>query len=321
MGGRESGGVERDEVISVLFMVLLFLSVLTGREIGNVYNGYREISHLSVAFHLGEEEIAGYIRDVLRGNASELEAGIALTLPSFRNVEGTVTQLPDYARRWFISVSLSPIVVQQPEVSDVEVTLWIEGEAIQTSRFDFEREKIPVISLLERTVTLRIEDTEGFREAVTEASGLYGGEVEFRFTGQALIHVLYLKTWLPFSTTRYPLVKVPHVDYLSSRWTDVDGEPLTRFQTGRTAYVEFMTGNPTRVHSIHENVTVSIYREGAGEPVYASWKVASVAPGSEATYIFQFAPEEPGVYYYALEAVDGFELPEDASPRLTVDVG
>ncbi|MCW3979511.1 MAG: hypothetical protein NWF12_07160, partial [Candidatus Bathyarchaeota archaeon] len=99
------------------------------------------------------------------------------------------------------------------------------------------------------------------------------------------------------------------------------GRPLTRYQTGRTVYVEFKTGNPTRVHSIHENVTVSIYREGAGEAVYTSWKIASVAPGSEATYIFQFAPEEPGVYYYALEAVDGFELAEDASPRLTVDVG
>jgi hypothetical protein len=316
-GGR--GGLEGDEVISVLFMVFLFLSVLTGRAIGNIYNSYEDVSHLSVVFHLGEEEIAGYIRDVLRGNPSEMEVGMALTLPSFRNVEGTVTELPDYARRWFISVSLSPIVVQQAEVSDVEITLWIEGEAIQTSRFDFEREKVPVITLLERSVTLSIEDPDGFREAVIMASEMYGGEVEFKLTGQALVHVLYLKTWRPFSTTRYPLVRAPHVGYVSSRWTDAEGTPVARLQTGRTAHVEFRTGNPTRVHSIHENVTVSIYREGHEEPVHTSWKTASVAPSSTATYVFRFTPEEPGVYYYALNAVDGFETAGVASPRLRVE--
>lgn len=250
-----------------------------------------------------------------------MEVGMALTLPSFRNVEGTVTDLPDYARRWFISVSLSPIVVQQAEVSDVEMTLWIEGEAIQASRFSFEREKIPVITMLERSVTLSIEDPDGFREAVTEASEMYGGEVEFKLTGQAMVHVLYLKTWRPFSTTRYPLVRAPHVDYVSSRWTDIEGSPVANLQTGRTAHVEFRTSNPTRVHSIQENVTVSIYREGSEEPVHTSWKTALVAPYSTATYVFRFIPEEPGAYYYALNAVDGFETAGAASPRLQVEEG
>ncbi len=314
-------GVEGDDIISILFLALLFVAVLAGREIGGIYSSYEEMSQLAVVFQLGEEEIAGYVRDVLRGASSELQVGVALTLPSSRNVEGMVTQLPDYAHRWFISVTLSPIVVRQPEVSDVEVTLWVEGEALQTERFGFEREKVPYIALLDRSVTLVVEDVEGLRRAVGAAAEMYGGEVEIRFTGHALVHLLFLEAWLPFSTTRYPLVKIPHVEYISSRWSDTDGGPIAGLQAGRTAYVQFTTSNPTRVHSIHENVTVAIYREGAEGLVYSASKIASVAPGTSATYVFQFTPKEPGAYYYSLIALDGFELQADASPRLLVEGG
>lgn len=320
MAGGKSSGLERDELVSVLFMALLFVIVLTGREIGKIYSGYQEVSHLSVVFRLGEEEIAGYVRDVLRGAPSDLEVGMALTLPSARSGGGVVTQLPDYARRWFISVTLSPIIVHQPEVSDMEITLLVEGETIQASRFSFEREKVSFLSLLERSVTFSIEDMDGFREAVREASEQYGGEVELTFAGRALVHILHLKEWLPFSTTRYPLVKVPHVDFVSSRWTDPEGEPVTQLLGHRSAYIQFKTSNPTRVHSLHENVTATVYREGSEEPVHTAWKIASVAPGTTATYVFQFTPENPGVYYYSLEA-EGFELAGDESPRLRVDGG
>jgi len=313
--------VEGDDIISILFLALLFVAVLAGREIGGIYSSYEEMSQLAVVFQLGEEEIAGYVRDVLQGASSELQVGVALTLPSSRNVEGVVTRLPDYARRWFISVTLSPIVVIQPEVSDVEVTLLVEGEALQTERFGFEREKVPYIALLDRSVTFVVEDVDRFREAVETAAEMYGGEVEIRFTGHALVHLLFLDTWLPFTTTRYPLVRIPHVEYISSRWTDTDGRQIASQQVGRTAHVQFATSNPTRIHSIHENVTVAIYREGAEGPVYSASKTASVAPGTSATYVFQFTPEEPGAYYYALKALDGFELRADASPRLLVEGG
>ncbi len=315
------GGVKRDEVISVFFMALLFIAVLAGREIGSIYSGYQEVSQLAIVFHLDEEEMARYIRDVLRGEDSDLKVGVALTLPSAGGAEGVVTQLPDYARRWFISVVLSPIVVRQPEVSDVEVTLWVEGEFLQTDHFVFEREKVPYITLLDRSVTLRIEDEGRFKESVWEASDKYGGEVKLTFTGQALVHILYLKAWRPFSTTCYPLVKVPHVEYISSRWTDTDGRPMTTLRAGTTTYIEFKTSNPTRVHSIHENVTVNIYRQGSDGPIHTAWKIASVAPCTTATYVFQFTPDEPGVYYYYLKAVDGFRQVEGDSPRLRVERG
>jgi len=170
-------------------------------------------------------------------------------------------------------------------------------------------------------VTLVIEDMRRFSEAVTEASEEYGGEVKLMFTGRALVHLLFLNVWLPFQTTRYPLVKVPHVEYMSSRWTGLDGSPVTRLEAGITTYVEFRASNPTRVHSIHENVTVSIYRQGAEGPAHTAWKIASVAPGTTATYVFQFTPEEPGVYFYSLEAVDGFRRAEGKSPSLVVEGG
>jgi hypothetical protein len=319
MAKRRNGRGEQGELISVLLIVLLFFAVLMGRELGDIYSSFGEISQLSVLFQVGEEELASYVRDVLRGEASDLEVGLALTLPSVRNVEGVVTQMPDYVRKWMISIYLSPIVVRQPEVSDVEVRLLVEGEVIHTQRFSFEREKVPYITLLDRMMVLHIEDVDRFREAVRVAAERYSGEVELTFTGQALAHFLFLKDWLPFSTTRYPLVKVPHVEYISSKWTDTEGNHITTREVESGAFIQFQISNPTRVHSIRENVTVTIYRGGLEEPVHTSWKEAAVAPGTTATYVFPFTPEEPGDYFYSLEASDAFSLDADASPHLKAE--
>ena len=154
-----------------------------------------------------------------------------------------------------------------------------------------------------------------------EASELHGGEVEVTFTGRALLHILFLKEWLPFSTTRYPLVRIPHVELESSWWVDSEGRTMIQTQTGQTIFVQFRIANPTRVHSISENVTATVYKQGSEEPIYTSWKIAPVAPGTTATYVFQFTPEEPGVYYYALNAVDSFETAGATSPRLQVEEG
>lgn len=314
------GMVERDELVSVLFMVLLFVSVLAGREIGGIYSSYGEVSELMVVFHLSEEEVAGYVRDVLRGEPSELTVGMALTLPSTRRTE-VVTQLPDYARRWFISVSVSPIVVHQPEVSDIEISLIAEGETLQTSLFRFEKEKVPYLNLIDRNVTLSVEDVDRLREVVVDASDTYSGEVKLTLSGRALIHLLFLEAWLPFSTTHHILVRIPHVDYISSGWVDLERKHLTDAEVGREVMIQFKMYNPTRVHSIYENVTVRVYREGFPEPVHEESKEAAVAPSTEAFYFFRLALDEPGVYQYSLEAEDGFILSLEDSLRLRVSEG
>ena len=216
---------------------------------------------------------------------------------------------------------MSPIIVSQPEISDVEIRLLVEGREVHFQRFPSVKEKVPYISLLERSFYLNIEDVEGFKEVVREASDLHGGEVEVTLTGRALLHVIFLKDWLPFSTTRYPLIRIPHVELESSWWVDSEGRTKIHTQTGQTVLIQFRIANPTRVHSISENVTATVYKQGSEEPIYTSWKIAPVAPGTTATYVFQFTPEEPGVYSYSLEARDGLTLDKTDSPRLQVDDG
>ena len=299
-------------------MALLFITVLMGRAIGGLYASYQEVSELRVVFSLGEEDIAGFIRNATRGEASEMDVGMTLTLPSAGLGEQVVTQLPDYARRWFISVTLSPLVVRQPEVSDVEVTVLVEGEAVQTSLFEFEREKVPYLNLLDRSILICMEDIKLFTDLVNQAADRYNGEVSITLKGQALVHLFFLETWLPFTTTKYPLVRVPHLDYISSGWADDVGSPIGSQTTSWRSLVQFKTSNAARFHSVHENVTAKIYREGSEEPVHTAWKIASVAPDSSATYFFEFRSDEPGVYYYTLEAEDAFSVGPDSSQRLTV---
>ena len=114
-------------MISVLFMALLFIAVLGGKELGNIYSSFQEVSKLSVVLQLDEEETAEFLDEVLQGEDPDLEVGVALTLPSVTNVEGMVTRLPDYTRKWLISVTVAPVLVHPPEVSVVEIDIMIEG--------------------------------------------------------------------------------------------------------------------------------------------------------------------------------------------------
>jgi len=316
-----SRGITRDEIVSLLQAALLFFALLVGRELGDIYSTHHEVSQLSLGFVVEEEEIAGFIRDVLAGDDAALEVGLAFTLSQMRGVGEPVTKMPDYVRRWFISVTLSAIVVQQPEISEVEVNMYVEGEPVLTATFPFEREKVPYLRLLKRTMALHIEDPERFREIVQEASELYGGEVEFTFNGEALAHNLFLRAWLPFSTTSYPLVRAPHLDYLSSNWTNTEGQNIRRISAGRDVYVSVQLWNPTRVHSIWENVTVAVISEGSDVTIQKIQKEVGVAPTTEATYVFRLSLEEPGLYRYSLEAPEGLSVGLEESPPLVVEPG
>lgn len=321
MGGKQTSGDAWEELVSVLQIALLFFALLAGREIGDIYSNYHEVSQLSIIFDVREEELAGFVREALAGGDDDLEVGLAFTLPAARSIQEPVTQVPDYVRRWFISVTLSAVVVQQPEVSEVEVQLWVEGEPILSEAFTFEREKVPYMRLLGRNLALQIEEEEKFRRIVQEASDRYGGEVEFRFTGRALAHVQFLKVWLPFFTTRYPLVRAPHLDYVSSNWTDMNDRPIHRIGVGDDVSVSVHLRNPTRVHSIWENVTLTVYRTGSEDPVFTVQKEVGVAGGTTATYFFPASLDEPGVYLYSVEAPGGFSISWEGSPQLNVEDG
>src|SRR4030042_3186686 len=124
----ETKHTQRDEIVGALMLVLLFATVMIGREAGNFYASYEEMKSLKVLFKIEEEELSGYLRGILGGETQELSVGITVTLPSGSDEAELVPRIPYYARRWLISVALSPVVVRQPSVSDVELQLFVEGE-------------------------------------------------------------------------------------------------------------------------------------------------------------------------------------------------
>jgi hypothetical protein len=267
----------RDELVSFLKLALLFIVLILGREAGRIYSSYTEVSRLSIIFDVREEDLAGFIREFTSGGDPDLRVGLMLTLPSAQSIEGHVTKVPDYARRWLISVYLSAVVVRQPEVSDVDIRLWVEDELMAEQVFSFPREPVPYKALLK------------------------GGEVEFLFTGTVEAHLLWMRMSLPFFTLRYPLVTPPRFEILSSGWVGPDGAPVSEGRVGREVFVSVLFENPTRVHSIWENVTVAIYETVSGEPVDRITKMVGTAPQTAGPYVFPFTPEREGSYSYVIE--------------------
>jgi len=308
--------IERGDIVSALTLVLIFMSIMAGREMGSFYASYEELKSLKVLFRVSEEEMSGYLRDVLSGGAPDLGFGLAITLPSVDDETKLVTETPDYARRWIISVTLSAVTVRQPSVSDVELELLVEDEVFVQETYAFRKEKVSYLGLVDRGVELRVGDTQSLRSTTMEAAGRYSGEVKVEVRGRVRAHLWFLETWLPFSTTRYPLVEAPHVLYGSSEWRGLDGVVVSSVETGQPVMASVSFWNPTRVHSLSENVTCTIHKDGVA--VASVTKEVSVAPNREAVYVFQYTPDEPGRYDYILTLNDAPLNVDDPSPTLRV---
>ena len=308
--------VSREELIGLVQLVIIFTAILAGREIGNIYGSYNELTHLSVNLALSEAAISNYLLDAMEGRASTLDVGLAITIPDFTSEEGQVTQTPDYVRKWLISVTLSPIVVTQPEVSDVELAMFIEGEQVLTQSYEFPRQKVGYISFIRRNITLAVNDVETLKRLVADGAAAHAGEVEVIIRGRAKTNVLWFESNLPFTTIRYPLVKAPSLVLQESHWETQDGSGIMA-SVGEFTTVVTKFDNPTRLHSVTQNVTCRFYREGVDEPVASVTKTATAAAGTVSTYFFNITPSEPGVYYYTLESMGRFILPGE-SLRLTV---
>jgi len=308
--------VSREELIGLVQLVIIFTAILVGREGGNLYSSYGELSRMSVNLSFTEEEMSSYLRDTMEGRNSTLNIGMAVTIPGFTSTEGQVTQTPDYVRKWLISVTLSPIVVNQPEVSDVDLTMLVEGHEVLSRTYTFPREKVGYISFLKRNIPLTVEDEATFRRLVSEAAAAHAGEVEITITGRAKANVLFFESMLPFKTTKYPLVSLPNLTLDKSGWETMDGSGKTA-RVEEIASVGISLSNPTRVHSLTQNVTCRVYMEGGAELVATVTKTTTAAAGTVSTYVFNFTPVDPGVYYYTLEST-GISLAAEASPRLVV---
>ncbi len=307
--------ISREELVGFVQLVIIFTAILAGREIGNIYGSYNELSHMSVNLALSEAATSSYLLDAMEGRATTLDVGLAITLPDFTSEEGQVTQTPDYVRKWLISVTLSPIVVTQPEVSNVELAMMIEGEQVLTESYEFPPQKVGYISFVRRNITLSVDDVEALKRLVAGGAEAHGGEVEVIITGHAKTNVLWFESDLPFTTIRYPLVRAPSLNLDESHWETQDGSGATA-RVGEFTTVVTEWGNPTRFHSVTQNVTCRFYREGVAEPVATVTKTATAAAGTVSNYFFNIAPTEPGVYYYTIESMG--EIIQSESPRLAV---
>lgn len=300
----EEKPISRDEIRGLLLLVLLFVSVVGGRQIGNYYASYQEMTELKVLFEVTEEELSGYINEVLMGRDSELEVGIIIAHPNMDNSAGIVTSTPEYVSRWLIGLTISPVVVNQPEASEVQLELLIEDTLVDEALYDFPKEKISFISYTDRIMRLEIEDMAGFRNIIDEAVAEYGGEVKITFRGSVHMYLLFLDTWLPYEVTRYPIISAPHLKYVDSWWVSLEAGEVSSVAVNEGGYVLVEFRNPTRIHSLSEEVTCLMYREGVTEPVLSITKNAQLAPDTDGQYVFSFRFDTPGYYTYRIVSGD-----------------
>ena len=294
----------RDEVRGLLLLVLVFVSVVGGRQLGNYYASYQEMAQLKVLFEVTEEELSRYINSVIDGENPELEVGLVIASPNMDNSAGIVTSTPDYVNRWLIGLTVSPLVVNQPEASEVELEMLIEETVVNEALYDFPKEKISYISYMDRLMSLDIEDLEGFKSIVEASVEEYGGEVKVTFRGRVHMHLLFLDTWLPYEVTRFPIVSAPYLEYVDSRWISYTEGEVSSMSVDEGGYVVVDFRNPTRLHSLSEEVMCQIFQIGEDEPVLTISKTVSVPPSTDGQYTFSFRFEEPGDYEYRVLSGD-----------------
>ena len=180
----------------------------------------------------------------------------------------------------------------------------IEGTLVDEALYNFPKQKISYIHFTDRKIRLEIEDVDEFRRIVEEASKEHGGEIEVTFKGRVHMYLLFLDTWLPFSVTRYPIVEAPHLEYLDSEWRSFTQGATSSLGVGEGGYVLVDFNNPTRLHSLREDVTCLIYRVGENEPVLSITKNVQVPPNTNGQYTFAFTLTDSGDYVYQIFSED-----------------
>jgi hypothetical protein len=294
--------IERDELLGALLLVFLFISVVGGRAVGNYYASYQEMTKLKILFEVTEEDLSNYIVNEVQGQDTNLEVGLVITGQRADNPANVATSTPDYIKRWLVGLTVSPLVVNQPEASDVELEMLIEGNVINDALYSFPKQTISYYRYTDRTMKLNIGDKKAFKQMVNEAATKYGGEIEVTFKGKVHMYLLFLDTWLPFTVTRYPVVSIPYLEYLDSGWRSYTSGAVSSLSVNEGGYVQVDFHNPTRMHSLSEDVTCQIFKQGEDTPVMNVTKKVQIAPDTDGQYVFPFTLSEPGDYTYRLVA-------------------
>ncbi len=313
--------VSRNEMLTALKLAVIVVVMLAGREIGNTYSGFDQVKTLDIRVNVEEEALAGYLRDTLAGKDAELKIGFGITIPGAKIIEGQSIQIPEYAKRWLIAVTLNPVTFQQPEVSDFEVSLLVEGEVAAKQIFMFPRAKVGFVSILDREISLQVTEKERLLKLITSSAAEHGGEAQVSLKGSCRAYYSFLETWLPFTVTKYPFVSTPLLKVNSNSWRELDNTPATTLSKGQSGYIVIGFSNPARIHTLSDTITCKIVRDGEETLATIITKTISVAPNSDATLFFPFTPTEAGIYSFTYNSTAGLSLPLSQSPFLTVQQG
>jgi hypothetical protein len=315
----KSKPIKRDEIIGALTLLFLFISIVGGREVGNYYASYQEMTKLKVLFEVTEEELSRYLVDTLQGKTTELEIGLIISSPSADNVVNLVTDTPDYVNRWLVGLTVSPVVVNQPEVSDVEIAMYIENSLVNEALYSFPKQKISFLRFTDRLMSFEIDDIDKFSKLIDASSKEYGGEVKVTFSGRVHTHLLFLDTWLPFSVTRYPIIEAPQLEYVSSDWRSYSDGSVQSLPAGLESYILVDFNNPTRIHSLKENITCQVFRKGETFSFLSVSKNVQIAPNTNGQYIFPFILSDPGDYEYQIISSNNILLKKGSGIILSVN--
>jgi len=184
----------------------------------------------------------------------------------------------------------------------VELEMLVEDQLVDQGTYEYPKEKISYIGLRDKSIQIEIDDTELLKQIVSEAAEMYAGEVKVEFRGRVHVHLLFLDTWLPFQVSRHTLVSIPFLQYIDSEWRSISGEDIETIEAGSSGYVLLEVNNPTRIHSLQEEMVCEFFKDGSDEPIVSVMKDVNMPPSNTGQYVFQFSLAEPGVYMYRIRS-------------------
>ena len=97
----------------------------------------------------------------------------------------------------------------------------------------------------------------------------------------------------------------------------MSGAGIETIEAGLSGYVQLEVSNPTRIHSLQEEMICEFFKDGSDEPVAFVMKGISMPPSNTGQYVFQFSFTEPGVYRYRIHS-GGRTLVETSDSRTII---
>ena len=97
----------------------------------------------------------------------------------------------------------------------------------------------------------------------------------------------------------------------------MSGAGIETIEAGLSGYVQLEVSNPTRIHSLQEEMICEFFKDSSDEPVAFVMKGISMPPSNTGQYVFQFSFTEPGVYRYRIHSA-GRTLVETSDSRTIV---